>query len=113
MNSFYCCYCKSIESNQGNLSSRLPNVEKNYENFNNNKIFTFSDRFNNKNSNNKSDKNNVNKFDNRENDSKDGGGGDMVIVNVSQFVAKIKGGFKQAKRIADKLNIKLVNQVNV
>lgn len=37
----------------------------------------------------------------------------MVVVNVSQFVAKIKGGLKHAQKIANRLNIKLVKQVGI
>ena len=38
---------------------------------------------------------------------------DFVInSDVTEFVAKVKGGLKQAKRIAHKFNLKLVKQVH-
>lgn len=36
---------------------------------------------------------------------------DMVVINTSQFVAKIKGGLANARLVADKLNLKLIQQV--
>lgn len=36
---------------------------------------------------------------------------EMVVVNVSEFVAKVKGGLPSAKLIANRLNLKLVRQV--
>ena len=35
----------------------------------------------------------------------------FVVVNLSEFVARVKGGLKQAERIAKKFNLKLVKQV--
>lgn len=35
----------------------------------------------------------------------------FVLVDLSEFVARVKGGLKQAERIARKFNLKLVKQV--
>ena len=48
---------------------------------------------------------NNNDSENYENDD------DFVVVNLSEFVARVKGGHKQAQRIAKKFNLKLVKQV--
>ena len=38
---------------------------------------------------------------------------DFVLVDLSEFVAQIKGGLKSAKKIAQKYNLKLVKRVNL
>ena len=48
------------------------------------------------------------KSEDKPNDDKDD---EMVVVNVSEFVAKVKGGLPSAKLIANRLNLKLVRQV--
>lgn len=37
----------------------------------------------------------------------------FVVVDLSEFVARVKGGTKQAERIAKKFNLKLVKQVRL
>lgn len=36
---------------------------------------------------------------------------EMSIINISEFVARVKGGERQARRIAKNLDLKLVRKV--
>ena len=37
---------------------------------------------------------------------------EFVLINVTEFVARVRGGIKQAKRIAKKYNLKLIRRVS-
>jgi hypothetical protein len=38
---------------------------------------------------------------------------DALVLNVNEYVAKVKGGFKEARKIAKRLNLKLVKKVRM
>lgn len=42
----------------------------------------------------------------------DGNDDEFVLINVTEFVARVRGGIKQAKRIAKKYNLKLIRRVS-
>lgn len=42
----------------------------------------------------------------------DGNDDEYVLINVTEFVARVRGGIKQAKRIAKKYNLKLIRRVS-
>jgi hypothetical protein len=100
------------------LTSAVPNNNKNYQQHNQRLLYANKTNnpakskfvesvFNNKNKNNNSSNkaSSTLNTDYEEDDS-------FVVVNLSEFVARVKGGWKQAERIAKKFNLKLVKQVD-
>jgi hypothetical protein len=54
---------------------------------------------------------NYNYVDNAEENTKSLNSHDTQVLNVNEYVAKVKGGIREARKLAKRLNLKLIKRV--